>query len=277
MDAVYRPKRTELLERVAAWGGSVLSGDGWFLGQAWLQHLMIFRQAYGQVGLEPGVDSDLREHVREGMGAAFEWWGGLVDRAGVPCVLGLVGLRGAGKTTVGRKVAEELGARWLDLDDEVAKEAGLESAAEVIERDGLRRFRLRETAALAVAINRAKQEMGRTGRPTVVSTGGGIVESERAVELLVRDAWTAWLRAPMGVLVRRVAADSASLGGAGGARGVRPAIVPGAAAGSVEEFESLRARRAPTFDRIADVVIDVAEVSAADAAREVCRTWNLAR
>ena len=87
-------------------------------------------------------------------------------------VLALVGLRCSGKTTVGRALAERSGAAFVDLDEQVAFQAGLGSAGEVIEALGLERFREMEAAALARVLEAAEDR-------TVLATGGG-PWSERA-------------------------------------------------------------------------------------------------
>lgn len=281
LDAVYRPERTELLERVAQWGGGTVSGMTWFLGQAWLQHVLIFGERYAEAGLDVDAEPDLCERIREAMGAAFAWWGEGESPLSTRSVLALVGLRGAGKSTVGREVARLLGGHWLDLDHEVAKAAGTSSAADVIERDGLGGFRLLESAALLEAMVGAAARFESSGAVTVLSTGGGALESERSVDLLERGAVSIWLRAPYAALAQRVALDASNAGGASGHGGVshggRPALVKGAASGSVDEFTALGERRNPIFDRLADATIEVERLSVEAVVAEVCRAWNHAR
>ncbi|MGD0484589.1 MAG: shikimate kinase, partial [Gemmatimonadales bacterium] len=75
----------------------------------------------------------------------------------------LVGLSGAGKTTVGRLVAAKLGAPFMDLDEEVARRAGRAIAA-VFEEEGEAAFRAIEAACARDAL---------AGPPAVVAAGGG--------------------------------------------------------------------------------------------------------
>jgi shikimate kinase len=75
----------------------------------------------------------------------------------------LVGLMGAGKTAVGRLVAQELGTPFLDSDEEIVKAANM-SIAEIFERDGEPFFRQKETQVLDRLLD---------GPPCVLSTGGG--------------------------------------------------------------------------------------------------------
>ena len=75
----------------------------------------------------------------------------------------LVGLSGAGKTTVGRLVAAALGAPFVDLDEEVARRAG-RTIAEVFGEEGESVFRALESACARDAL---------AGAPAVVAAGGG--------------------------------------------------------------------------------------------------------
>ncbi|MCG8421129.1 MAG: 3-dehydroquinate synthase [Proteobacteria bacterium] len=75
----------------------------------------------------------------------------------------LVGFMAVGKTSVGRLVAEALGKRFIDLDDEIEK-AAAKSIPAIFAEEGEERFRRRETEALDSVINSA---------PAVVATGGG--------------------------------------------------------------------------------------------------------
>ena len=80
----------------------------------------------------------------------------------------LVGLSGAGKTTVGRLVAAALGGPFVDLDAEVGKRAG-KSVSRIFEEDGEPAFRTLEAACGRDAL---------AGPPAIVATGAGSVESE---------------------------------------------------------------------------------------------------
>ncbi|KAJ6084670.1 pentafunctional AROM polypeptide [Penicillium sp. IBT 16267x] len=88
-------------------------------------------------------------------------------------------MRGTGKTTMGKWLAELLSRTFVDLDEMIAEQIGLKSA-ELMRRLGWENFRPREVAAL--------EEVMRTKpRGHVVSCGGGIVETEEARILL--KAW----------------------------------------------------------------------------------------
>jgi len=112
----------------------------------------------------------------------------LLDR---PIVL--VGLMGAGKSTVGRRLARRLGLPFVDSDAEIEDAAGL-SAAEVYEKFGEKDFRDGERRLVARLID---------GAVRVIATGGGAYVDPRTRELLNERAITIWLDAPVDILTER--------------------------------------------------------------------------
>jgi len=110
----------------------------------------------------------------------------------------LVGFMGAGKSSVGRLVAQELGWSFVDLDEEVARLGG-EPVAEIIRSRGVRRFRQLESKAGRDALRRDR---------VVIATGGGwAAQPENAVGLNL-DVRSVWLRVTPASAVARVAASS---------------------------------------------------------------------
>ena len=107
----------------------------------------------------------------------------------------LVGLMGAGKSTVGRRLAKRLGLPFVDSDSAIEDAAGL-SAAEVFERFGERDFRDGERRLVARLVD---------GSVGVIATGGGAFVDPRTRELLNARAITVWLDAPVEVLSERTA------------------------------------------------------------------------
>ena len=103
-----------------------------------------------------------------------------------PRLIALLGVRGAGKSTIGAKLAARLGFDFLELDRLVEAEAGL-SLPELFAIHGERYFRRLEVAAL--------RRLLAEHRSAVLATGGGIVENDEAWALLEEHAMTVWLRA----------------------------------------------------------------------------------
>jgi XRE family aerobic/anaerobic benzoate catabolism transcriptional regulator len=100
--------------------------------------------------------------------------------------IALLGLRGAGKSTVGRRAAQALGMPFVELDAVVEQRAGT-SLRELFELHGAQYFRETERAALREVLAR--------GEPVVLATSGGIVTDHETYELLRRETITIWLKA----------------------------------------------------------------------------------
>ena len=157
------------------------------------------------------------------------------DRAGAPHVL-LIGMMGAGKTTVGRLVSARLGWRYVDSDDEVQTMTG-HTVKELFESAGEAAFRLLESRALAMAVVGSD--------PTVVSVAGGAVMDPDNRTLLRRAGTVVWLRASPATLAARVQCAEE--------RPHRPLLGSDPAAA----IARLDAERRPLYDELADVVVDV--------------------
>jgi XRE family aerobic/anaerobic benzoate catabolism transcriptional regulator len=101
-------------------------------------------------------------------------------------VIALLGLRGAGKTTIGRRLARRLRVPFEELDRLIEESAEL-SLSEIFSLHGEEYYRRVEREVL--------EELLREPRPMVLATGGGLVASPDACALLRRLAVTVWLRA----------------------------------------------------------------------------------
>jgi shikimate kinase len=157
----------------------------------------------------------------------------------------LVGMMGAGKTTVGRLVAAALGWGYLDSDAEVETATGLTVPA-LFARDGETAFRDAEAAALQRACTGTE--------PVVVSVAGGAVLREDNRALLQSSGRVVWLRARPETLAARVG------DGAG-----RPLLEGGPAAA----LTALDAVRRPLYAEVADETIDVDELRPDEVAARV--------
>jgi XRE family aerobic/anaerobic benzoate catabolism transcriptional regulator len=100
--------------------------------------------------------------------------------------IGLVGLRGAGKSTLGKLLAEKLGVPFIELNRKVEQEYGA-TVPLLIEMSGIATFRRYERACLERAI--AENESA------VIATAGGIVSNPETYGLLLRRTHTVWISA----------------------------------------------------------------------------------
>jgi shikimate kinase len=112
--------------------------------------------------------------------------------------LWLIGMMGAGKSAVGRRLARRTQARFCDLDHEVEQQAGVRISA-IWEQEGEAGFRHREAAAL----RRVAQETN-----LIVATGGGVVTDVANVTLMRGSGTVVWLDARPATLARRVGTGS---------------------------------------------------------------------
>jgi shikimate kinase len=110
----------------------------------------------------------------------------------------LVGFMGCGKSTVGRALAGELGWSFFDLDDEIERREGL-PIAEIFEMRGEAAFREAETAAL-----RERVKAVESGRPQVISLGGGTFLPQENFELISNHGVTVWLDPPLDLILQRI-------------------------------------------------------------------------
>ncbi len=152
----------------------------------------------------------------------------------------LVGLRGAGKSSLGRDLASRRGWRYVDLDTLTAAATGHATAGESLAALGETEFRRAEAGAFRVALSYRGQ---------VVALGGG-TPTAPGVERLMMDARTSklvrvvYLRAQPQTLRDRLATTNLN---------DRPSITGG---GTLEEIPTLFQQRDALYTRLADVVID---------------------
>lgn len=114
----------------------------------------------------------------------------------------LVGFMASGKTTIGRRLADELGWSFVDLDEDIERQAGT-TIAEIFDTRGEDEFRRLETAAILKRVRLIER-----GRPMVVALGGGAFAQPRNFELLENNGISVWLDCPFAKVAERVARES---------------------------------------------------------------------
>jgi shikimate kinase len=157
----------------------------------------------------------------------------------------LVGMMGSGKTTVGELVASRLGWPYRDSDADVVAATGL-SVPEIFEQQGEPAFRTQEAAVLT----RACAEV----TPNVISVAGGAVLSADNRRLLRASGTVIWLRARADTLAARVGAGEG-----------RPLLENDPA----RVLSTLNAERAGLYEEVADLIIDVDDLSPDEVANRV--------
>lgn len=154
-------------------------------------------------------------------------------------ILILIGLRGSGKTTIGRAVASRLSRPFHDLDDATTKILGASSTSEAFTKHGQPAFRKAETQALQTALNNSNQ---------VLALGGGTPTAPGATTLLKQAQSTGaqiiYLRATAQTLRARIQNQTHD----------RPSLT---GADPLAEIDAVLAQRDPTYLALADVVINV--------------------
>lgn len=163
----------------------------------------------------------------------------------------LVGLMGAGKTTVARRCADRLGRSVVDTDELVEAALGA-SVAEIFARDGEATFRELE--------RRAVEDACASPEPAVVACGGGAVLDGENRRRMREAGLVVWLDAPPEVLAARVE-------GAGD----RPLLTGG---DPVEALRRLAELREPAYRAAAHAVVDTTERDADDAADAVVAVFE---
>ncbi|WP_084581718.1 shikimate kinase [Sphingomonas azotifigens] len=111
---------------------------------------------------------------------------------GKPIVL--VGLMGAGKTTVGRRLAQRLRLPFVDADAEIESAAGM-SVSDIFAKFGEPHFRDGERRVIARLVD---------GTPKVIATGGGAFINDETRALILDQAISIWLDAEPAILADRV-------------------------------------------------------------------------
>ncbi len=144
----------------------------------------------------------------------------------------LIGMRGSGKTMVGKLLAERLGKQFVEMDELIVRKAGMSIPA-IVEKYGWDKFRdieegvTREVAVLDNAVN---------------ATGGGVVIRGNNVKELRRKGKLVWLEVSLDTLLERIGDDPS-----------RPSLT---GRSRRDDMEVVLLERSPIYEKAADFAID---------------------
>jgi shikimate kinase len=176
-----------------------------------------------------------------------------IDDIVIAMNLALVGYRGSGKTSIGRKLADRLWQKFFDVDDLIVQKAG-KSIKEIFEQEGEAYFRDLETEVLRELVRTPDQVLG---------LGGGTVMREENRKLI--RGWAGkivYLRCKPEVLAARIAADPRSAEN-------RPNLT--SLGGGLEEIRLKINEREPFYRQVMDVELDVSNLNVEEAVAYIAR------
>ena len=162
----------------------------------------------------------------------------------------LVGLMGAGKTTIGRQLARRLGRRFYDSDHEIVARTGVPIPT-IFEIEGEEGFRRRESLAIAELTS---------GTDIVLATGGGVVLSPENRKRLHDSGWVVYLNVPPTMLFERTRHDRN-----------RPLLRVENPLGKLEELHALHD---PLYRETAHLVVDGSHLVASGIVHHLLKEFN---
>jgi len=166
-------------------------------------------------------------------------------RERIPGNIFLVGMMGAGKTSVGKLLARRLGKTFHDCDHEIERATGVKVAV-IFEIEGENGFRAREAKTLAELVQRAD---------IILATGGGAVLSAENRKLLADNGMVVYLRAAPADLLSRTRHDKN-----------RPLLKT---ADPRARLEQIYAERDPLYREVANIVVDTGSQSVSSLAHRL--------
>lgn len=155
--------------------------------------------------------------------------------------LALIGMRGSGKSTVGRSLAAALGREFIDTDVTIAEQVGL-PITQIFETRGEAGFRAFEADIVRDLLR---------GAGRVIALGGGAILNADTRAYVREHAVCVWLNASATTLRQRLSADVRTPAS-------RPALT---GAGVLDEITTVLTQREPLYQAAADVVIDTTSLN----------------
>ena len=233
LDVIYTPAETKFMRMVREAGGRAVNG----------LKMLVYQGAVSYELWNPGVQVD-----RETLALAET----LIQRRLQPEQknLVLIGFMGAGKTSVGKELAELLGCALYDTDQETERRAGM-TISDIFRFQGEESFRRMETDTLRDLLEQA----GQNGGYTVISAGGGLALREENQRLLREHAVCIYLKTSPEQVLLRLQGDT-----------TRPLLQGGNVR---EKVEGLLAARGPVYEKTADITANTDGRTPGEIAREI--------
>jgi len=164
----------------------------------------------------------------------------------------LLGYRGSGKSSIGRKLADQTWKSFVDIDQRIMARFDGRSIADIWSAEG-------EPAFRAVEIEETRSACAGAGQ--VIALGGGtLMQPGARAAVEAADAVRIYLRCSPQVLHQRISADVQTAG-------LRPSLT--GQGGGLEEIEAVLAEREPVYRAVADVEFDVTFTDIDEAVRHV--------
>ena len=161
----------------------------------------------------------------------------------------LVGFMGAGKSTVGRILADKIGYRYCDADKFIETRAGT-TITQIFADHGEKYFRDLESESMEFLSTEEKQ---------VIATGGGVIQRDRNWDAMKSGGITVYLKAPIEVIWERIK-DSKD----------RPLLQ---VENPLETARELLNKRTPLYEK-ADLIVDTSDISLEEVAEEIIKAMN---
>ena len=158
----------------------------------------------------------------------------------------LIGMRGSGKTTVGRTLAKKLKREFVEMDELISQRARL-TIPEIVERHGWAKFRDIEEEVTG--------EIARLEN-IVNATGGGVVTREKNICQLKENGILVWLKASMDLLLNRIGQGT-----------TRPSLVSGRT--RQEDMKITFAERESLYQKAATLLVDTENKTLEEVAEEI--------
>ena len=160
----------------------------------------------------------------------------------------LVGMMGAGKTTIGKLLSNQLAFNFIDLDRKIEEKSGVKINT-IFEIEGEEGFREREYLALNEALAEEK---------VIISTGGGVVVKDINRSLIQKsEAVVIYLKASLDILVGRLKNDK-----------TRPMLNKD---NKLLSLQNLLSEREPFYENLADFIIDTSQLKTNDVLKTITK------